>query len=108
MHEKLHFPEVGHVMFTAGGGPGVSDKLHGNPRQDQGFGDGSDHLGITLPDTAALRQHCPQGSPHHSFNMFAVIFSGDEMCQFPVQQAGVFAQHIPQTGSDHPGSLCPQ
>ena len=23
------------------------------------------------------------------------------MCQFPVEQAGVLAQHIPQTGSDH-------
>ena len=33
--------------------------------------------------------------------MFAVIFSRDEMRQFPVQQTGVFSKHISQTGSDH-------
>ena len=101
MHEEQHFPEVGHVVLTAGSRPGVSGELHGDACQDQRFCNGTDDLGIALPDPAALRQHCAQGGPDHIRDMFAVIFSGDKICQFPVEQAGVFAQHIPKTGSDH-------
>ena len=101
VHEKQHFPEVGHVVFTAGGRTGVSDEFHCDARQDQGFGDGSDDFRVAFPDPAALRQNGAQGGPHHSLDMLAVIFSCDDVRELPVEQAGVFAQHIPQTGGDH-------
>ena len=54
VHEKLHLPVVGHMMFTAGGRPGASGKLHSDPCQDQGFGDGTDDFRVAFPDPAAL------------------------------------------------------
>ena len=107
LHEEPHLPEVGHVVLAAGGGAGIADKFHGDAREHESLGHRPDHLRVAVPDPAALRQHGPERRADHALDMVAVIFTGDDMGQLPVQEAGVFAQHVAEARRDHlHGRLC--
>ncbi len=97
-----HLPEMRKIMLQTWCWTGNFCKSHGHTRQYQALHHCLNHLWVSIRQARCRIHNLLKGVSHEFSDVFAVIFTSDQMRDTPFADGDIFGEHVSQSCPQHP------